>query len=120
MKVNFYQWYQVLHLRQDFVSLLFGLINFFLINFFPNTSGDEPYTRYDEGPYVSDLPNCIILGNWTFENFILTEEPVAKALQIFETCTLVNTNLWGKLVSKFDWPTIFDGNYFSSIFYSQF
>ena len=38
-------------------------------------------------------PNCIILDNWVFENVILSYEPFAKALQIFETCVLVNNNL---------------------------
>ena len=33
---------------------------------------------------------CLILGNWVFDNFILTDEPFAKALRGFETCVLVN------------------------------
>ena len=44
------------------------------------------------------LPDFIILDNWVFENFILADEPFAKALQIFETCVSVNNNLCGKLV----------------------
>ena len=27
-----------------------------------------------------------ILDNWVFENFILSDEPFSKVLQIFETC----------------------------------
>ena len=38
-------------------------------------------------------PNYIILDNWVFENLILSYEPFPKALQIFETCVLVNNNL---------------------------
>ena len=41
-------------------------------------------------------PNCIILDNWVFENFILADESLEKALQIFETCVLVNNNFCGK------------------------
>ena len=39
-------------------------------------------------------PNCTILDNWVFENFILVDEPFAIALRIFETCVSVNKNLW--------------------------
>ena len=42
--------------------------------------------------------HCTILDSWVFENFILTDEPFAKDLRIFETCVSVNNNLWGKLV----------------------
>ena len=55
-----------------------------------------------------------------FENFILADEPFAKALRIFETCALVNNNLCGKLVSSLEFPIKFDKRllkgYFSSIF----
>ena len=54
------------------------------------------------------LPDFIILDNWVFENFILADEPFAKALRIFEICVLVNNNLWGKLFSSLESPTIFD------------
>ena len=40
------------------------------------------------------LPNCIMLDSWVFENFILADEPFAKPLEFFETCVLVNNNLW--------------------------
>ena len=33
-----------------------------------------------------NFPNCTILNNYVFENFILAYETFAKALQIFETC----------------------------------
>ena len=36
--------------------------------------------------------------NWVFENFILADESFTKTLQSFETCLLVNNNLYGKLV----------------------
>ena len=52
-------------------------------------------------------PNCIILEYWVFENFILTDEPFAKASRIFETCVLVNNNLWGKLILSLNSPTAF-------------
>ena len=44
-------------------------------------------------------PNYTILDSWVFESLILTVEPFAKALQIPETCVLVNNNFPGKLVS---------------------
>ena len=43
--------------------------------------------------------DCIILDNCGFANFILADEPFAKALRIFETSVLVNNNLCEKLVS---------------------
>ena len=39
---------------------------------------------------------------------MLVDEPFAKALQIFETCVLVNYNLCGKLVSSVEFPIKFD------------
>ena len=42
---------------------------------------------------VKNSPDCIILGNWVFENFILADEPFAKASWIFETCLSVNNNV---------------------------
>ena len=59
---------------------------------------------------MSDLPrnplDCIILDNWVFGNLISADEWIAKALRRFETCLLVNNNLWEKLVSSS--PIIFD------------
>ena len=43
-----------------------------------------------------NYPNFTILDNWIFENFILADEPFAKALHIFKTCVSVNSNLCGK------------------------
>ena len=36
-----------------------------------------------KSPRIS--PDCTILGSWVFENFILADEPFAKASGIFET-----------------------------------
>ena len=47
-----------------------------------------------------------MLCNWVFDNFILAEELFAKALQIFETCVLVNNNLWRRLFSSSELPKI--------------
>ena len=44
-------------------------------------------------------PDCSILCNCVFDNFILAEELFAKALQSFEIYVLVNSNLYGKLSS---------------------
>ena len=43
-----------------------------------------------------------------FENFILADEPFAKALQILETCVSVNNCLCGKLLSSFKLLIKFD------------
>ena len=44
-------------------------------------------------------PNSTISDDWIFENFILPNEPFAKALWIFETWVSVDKSLHGKLVS---------------------
>ena len=44
-------------------------------------------------------PDCIILDNWVFEDFILTDEPFPQALQIFEIFVSVNNSLCGELIS---------------------
>ena len=51
-----------------------------------------------------NLPNCPILYNWVFINFILAEELFAKSLRSLETCVLVNINLCEKLVSSLELP----------------
>ena len=43
-----------------------------------------------------NLRLCPILCNLVFDSLILAEELFAKALRSFETCVLVNKNLWGK------------------------
>ena len=45
---------------------------------------------------VKNPPNCIVLDNWVFENFILADEPFAKVLRMFENPLSVNGNLCGK------------------------
>ena len=49
-------------------------------------------------------PNYTILDNWVSENVISADKPFAKALQIFGTCVLVNSNLCGKLVLSLERP----------------
>ena len=49
-------------------------------------------------------PNCIILDNWVFYNFVLVNEPLSKALQILETSVLVSNNLCGKLALPLELP----------------
>ena len=53
-------------------------------------------------------PHFRVLDNRVFENFILADEPFAKALRIFETCVLVNNNLCKKLVSSLELQIKFD------------
>ena len=54
-------------------------------------------------------PGCHILCSWDFNNFILDDEPFAKALRSFETCVWVDNELCGKLsLSPLKSPTTFD------------
>ena len=55
-----------------------------------------------------NCPDCPILDNWFFDNYILADKPSEKALRGFETCVLVNNDLCGKLVSSLESPTTFD------------
>ena len=57
---------------------------------------------------IINPPNCTILDSWVFQSFILTDRPFSRDWQIFETCVLVNNNLWGKLVSSLDSQTAFE------------
>ena len=43
-----------------------------------------------------------------FENFILADEPFAKALRIFQTCVSVSNILCGQLVLSLEFPIRFD------------
>ena len=52
-------------------------------------------------------PDSPILCNWVFDNFILTDELFAKALQNLEICVLVKDNLWRILFSSLESPTKF-------------
>ena len=45
---------------------------------------------------------------WGRRKFNLAEELFAKSLQSFETCVLVNINLYGKLFSSLESPTTLD------------
>ena len=53
-------------------------------------------------------PDCPILCNWVFDDFVLADKPFEKALRSFETCVLVNNNLCGKLFSSLESPARFD------------
>ena len=66
-------------------------------------------------------PDCIILDNWAFDNLISVDDLSTKVLRRFETCLLVNNNLWGKLISSS--PTMFDDNLRNTsvlVFYADF
>ena len=60
-----------------------------------------------DGPSIN-RPNGAVLDNWFFLNFILAEEPFAKALRVFGTCVWVNDKLHGKLVLPLAQPIKFD------------
>ena len=53
-------------------------------------------------------PDCITLDNWVFDNLTSVDDLLAKSIERFETCLLVNNNICGKLVSLS--PLVFDDN----------
>ena len=53
-------------------------------------------------------PDCPVLCNWVFGNFILADELFLKALRSLETCLLVNYNLCGKLFLLLQAPKAFN------------
>ena len=46
-----------------------------------------------------------------FDDFILADKPLTKALRRFETSALVNSNLWGRLFLLLESQKIFDENF---------
>ena len=60
---------------------------------------DNPVFSNGPSNLPRNLPDCIILDNWAFDNLISVDERFAKALRGLKTCLLVNNNLWGNLVS---------------------
>ena len=65
---------------------------------------------FSNGPksLPKNSPDCSVLFNWVFDNFILDEELFAKALRSLENCVLINNNLCGKLFPSLESPTIYD------------
>ena len=68
----------------------------------------NPVFTNDPKSLPKKRPDCLILCNWVFDNFILADEPFAIALQGFENCALVNNNLCRNLFTSFESPTSFD------------
>ena len=77
-----------------------GLIAFFI----------QGNAVFSNGPsnLPKNPPDCIIFDNRVFDHLISVDELFGKTLQRFDTCLLVNNNLWGKSVSLS--PIIFDDN----------
>ena len=55
----------------------------------------NPVFRNGSKSLPKNPPDCGILYNWVFDNFILAEELLPKALRSHETCVLVN-NKFGR------------------------
>ena len=53
-------------------------------------------------------PNYSILCNWAFDNFLLADESLSKALRSLESCVLVNSNLSRKLFLSLESPATFE------------
>ena len=77
---------------------------------------DNPLFNNGPKSLPKNPPDCTMLCNWVFDNFILAEELFGKALRSFETCVLVNKNLCGKLFSLLEsWQ-----NLMKDFFYRRF
>ena len=74
-----------------------GFRSSFLASLCKNKSVNEPSRRLDK---IVNPPDYIILDSCFFQTFILADEQFVKPLWIFETCVLVNNNLWKKIVSS--------------------
>ena len=85
---------------------LFGFSSWIGLSTFP-IKGNPVFSN---GPksLPTNPPDCPIICNWVFYNFILAEELIAKALRSLETFVLVNNSLWGKLFSSLESPIKFD------------
>ena len=46
-----------------------------------------------------NLPDCIVLEIWVFDNILLANKLFGKCLERFAAYLLVNNNLCGKLIS---------------------
>ena len=68
---------------------------------------DNPVFSNGPKSLPKNPPDCPILCNLAFDNFILADERFARALQRFETCVLVNNSLCGKLYPSLKFPTTF-------------
>ena len=55
----------------------------------------KAYPVFNNGPksLPKNHPDCTILCNWVFDNFILAENLFAKAIWSFETCVLISNNI---------------------------
>ena len=90
----------LLILRSIKTLLASGLSTFFIKSNLVFSNGPKSLPK--------NPPDCPILCNWVFDNFILFEELFLKALWSLETCVLVHNNLWGKLFLSLEAPTTFD------------
>ena len=70
--------------------------------------GKPDLNNNDSKILLGNPPDCLILENWAFDNFILAEELAAKALWSLWSCALVNNSLCGKLVPLLELPLTFD------------
>ena len=62
----------------------------------------NPFSSNGPKSLPKNPSNYPILCNRVFDTFLLAHEAFAKNLQSFETCVLVNNNLWGKSFSSLE------------------
>ena len=98
---------QLLALK-ELILLDNGIITFFI-------NGNPVFTK---GPsnLPKNPPDCIIFDNRVFENLMSTDELLANALQILETCLSVKNNSCGKLVLSSESPIMLGDNLITTSF----
>ena len=91
------------------VTKIFSLVFRIFLNLLPINLGIDCNTLISDpvNSYKTNPPDCLILDNCVFENFISADKLFAIALRIFEICVLVN-NLSRKLASSLVLPIKFD------------
>ena len=83
----------------------------------------NPFFNNEHKSLPENPPDCSVLCNWVFDNFILAYELFQKASWSLENCVLDKYNLEGKLFSLLESPIILD-NLFNKLirfhFYCRF
>ena len=72
---------------------------------------DNPVFRNGSKSLPRNCPDCPILCNSVFDNFVLADKPFAKPLRSFETCVFANRTLFQQLFSSLESPTTSDESF---------
>ena len=78
-------------------------------------SYESGFTKVEISEKGTNPPDCLNLDNRVFDNFMLPDEPFAKAFRSLKIYVLVNKSLCEKLISSLESPTTFDERFFSKL-----